>query len=110
MSQTRALSLVEVSISVAAGFVLSLAMQVLLFPVVGLQATVSQNLKLALGFTGLSVLRSYVVRRMFEKLEARQTPGGGSRMIEKIDPQTDRPACCRHGHNSDRGSLPSRGQ
>lgn len=72
MSQSRAISLVEVSTSVAAGFVLSLAMQALLFPVVGLQATVAQNLKLALGFTGLSILRSYVVRRLFEKLGARR--------------------------------------
>jgi membrane protein implicated in regulation of membrane protease activity len=74
------MSLVEVSTSVAAGFGLSLAMQALLFPVVGLQATVSQNLKLALGFTALSLARSYLVRRVFERFDAR--PRGAVRSLE----------------------------
>jgi len=72
MSQSRAMSLVEVTTSVAAGVMLSLAMQALLFPAVGLQATISQSLKLALGFTALSILRGYVVRRMFDRLGNRR--------------------------------------
>ncbi|SDG08297.1 DUF7220 family protein [Sulfitobacter delicatus] len=71
MSQSRSMSLVEVSTSVTIGFMLSLAMQALLFPAVGLQATISQNLSLAIGFTALSVLRGYMVRRVFARL------GGG---------------------------------
>jgi hypothetical protein len=67
MSQTRAMSLVEAGTSVSAGFVLSLVMQALLFPAVGLQASLAQNLKLAVGFTALSILRGYVVRRLFER-------------------------------------------
>lgn len=103
MSQTRTLSLIEASTSVTAGFLLSLGMQAVLFPVVGLQATVAQNLKLALGFTALSLARSYLVRRLFVCLERRRTPGGGS-IFGKNEPQTGRPDICTCGHDSDRGS------
>lgn len=77
MSQSRTLSLVQTTTSVA-GFGLSLVMQALLFPAVGLQATVSQSLKPALGFIGLSLLRSYVVRRLFHRIDGSRPPGGGS--------------------------------
>ena len=75
MKQSRAMSLVEASTSVAVGFVMSLALQLLLFPAVGLQASLAQILKLALGFTALSILRGYVVRRLFERFRAARPRG-----------------------------------
>lgn len=68
MSQTRTLSFIEACTSVSMGFLLSLGMQVVLFPAVGLQATLTQNLKLALGFTVLSLARSYLIRRLFDRV------------------------------------------
>lgn len=103
MSQTRALSFLEAATTVAAGFVLSLGMQVVLFPAVGLQTTVMQNLKLALGFTALSLLRSYAVRRLFEHLSQEGTPGGGS-ILGTFNAPTRRPGRCACGHNSNRGA------
>ena len=102
MSQTRTLSLIEACTSVAVGFLLSLGMQVVLFPAVGLQATLTQNLKLALGFTALSLARSYAVRRVFVSLGRNKAPGGGS-ILGKINAQTGRAGLCTCGHDSNRG-------
>ena len=38
--------------------------QLVVFPILGLQASLGQNLK-ALVFTGVSIVRSYVLRRLF---------------------------------------------
>ncbi|MCI5076550.1 hypothetical protein [Oricola sp.] len=103
MSQTRALSFVEASTSVTAGFLLSLGMQAVLFPAVGLQTTWTQNVKLAIGFTALSLMRSYAVRRVFVCLGRRRTPGGGS-ISGEIARKTGRPGICTCGHDSNRGS------
>ena len=46
----------------------ALATQVLVFPVLGLQASLSQNLKLALVFTTVSIMRSYALRPVFERV------------------------------------------
>jgi hypothetical protein len=77
-------------------------MQSVLFPAVGLQTTLTQNLKLALGFTVLSLARSYTVRRVFEHLGRNKTPGGGS-ISGKIARKTGRPGFCTCGHDSNRG-------
>ncbi|WP_439523040.1 DUF7220 family protein [Marivita sp.] len=103
MSQTRTMSFMETATSVAAGFLLSLGMQVVLFPAVGLQSTLTQNLKLALGFTVLCLARSYWVRRVFEHLGRTGTPGSGS-ISGKINALTGRPGMCTHGHDSNRGA------
>jgi hypothetical protein len=99
------MSFMEASASVGAGFLLSLGMQAVLFPAVGLQTTLTQNLKLALGFTALSLARSYSVRRVFEYLAQPGTPGGGS-FLDRIRPETDRPGTCTCSHDSDRGARP----
>jgi hypothetical protein len=38
----------------------------IVFPILGLQASLGQNLKLALVVTGVSIARSYALRRLFE--------------------------------------------
>ena len=45
------------------GLLVAMATQPLVFPIVGLQASLAQNLKLALVFTGVSIARSYAMRR-----------------------------------------------
>ncbi len=97
------MSFMEAATSVAAGFLLSLGMQVLLFPAVGLQSTLTQNLKLALGFTVLSLARGYGVRRVFEHLGRTGTPGSGS-ISREINTLAGRPDTCTCGHNSNRGA------
>lgn len=74
MSQPRAASLVEAIASVVIGYGLAVLVQLLVFPVFGLQPTLGQNLRVALVFTAVSLLRSYTLRRLFEALGTR-APG-----------------------------------
>ena len=64
--QSRPMSLVELVANVFVGLLVAMATQLVVFPILGLQASLGQNLKLALVFTGVSIVRSYVLRRVFE--------------------------------------------
>ena len=66
MSQPRAASLAEAAANVVIGYGLAVLVQLLAFPVFGLQPTLAQNLKIGLIFTAVSLLRSYTLRRVFE--------------------------------------------
>jgi hypothetical protein len=60
------MSLLEAVANVVVGLVVAVATQVVVFPILGLQASLGQNVKLALVSTGVSIARSYVLRRVFE--------------------------------------------
>ena len=66
MRQSRLMSPVESVANVSVGLLVATATQLVVFPILGLQASLGQNLKLALVFTGVSIVRSYVLRRVFE--------------------------------------------
>jgi len=64
--QSRWMSLVESVANVLVGYIVAVATQYLVFPLFGLHATLSQNLMIGLIFTGVSLVRSYMLRRAFE--------------------------------------------
>ena len=64
--QSRWMSLVESVANVLVGYIVAVATQYLVFPLFGLHATMSQNLMIGLIFTGVSLVRSYLLRRAFE--------------------------------------------
>lgn len=66
--QSRAMSLVEAVTNVAVGFGLALAVQLALFPVLGLEASIGEHLAISAVFTAVSVARGYALRRIFEGL------------------------------------------
>ena len=68
MKQSRAMSLVESVANVIVGYGVAVATQILIFPIFGLQTTLAQNLKMGAVFTVVSIARSYVLRRLFERL------------------------------------------
>lgn len=63
--QTRMMSLIETLVSIAVGFFLSLALQVYLMHLHGVQFSFAQNVEITMYFTILSIVRSYVLRRVF---------------------------------------------
>ena len=71
MMQSRRLSLLESLVNVLVGYGVAVITQMLVFPLFGLVASVSQNLGLGLVFTGISLIRSYLLRRVFEALRVR---------------------------------------
>jgi hypothetical protein len=68
MKQTRIMSLIEAITNVVVDYGVAVAAQILVFPVFGLHTTFAQNLKMGLIFTGISLIRSLALRRVFEAI------------------------------------------
>lgn len=66
--QSRSASAFETLTSTVTGFILSVALQRALFPVMGHDFAFRENMVVASVFTAVSILRGYVVRRTFNRL------------------------------------------
>jgi len=73
--QPRSASLLEAITNVAAGFGFALVAQQLVFPAFGIHTTLLDDLQIAAAFTLLSLARSYLLRRLFERIGAGRGPG-----------------------------------
>jgi hypothetical protein len=67
MTQSRRLSLIEAVTNVAVGYVLAVVTQILVFPWFGIHPSLGENLAIGSVFTGISLMRSYALRRLFER-------------------------------------------
>lgn len=68
MSQSWRMSLVEAATNTAVGYALAVGTQLVVFPFYGLDAALPQHLGIAAVFVVVSLLRSYALRRAFERL------------------------------------------
>lgn len=68
MKQSRLMSLVEAVANVIVGYGVAVVTQIVIFPIFGLHTTLAQKLKMGAVFTLVSIARSYVLRRLFERL------------------------------------------
>ncbi len=66
--QSRRMALAEATTNVAIGFVFAIGVQAAVFPMLGLTVTLGENLFIGAAFTVASVIRSYVLRRLFERI------------------------------------------
>ena len=66
--QSRMMSLIEALTNVLVGYGVAVATQLTVFPLFGLRVSLDQNLAIGLIFTGVSLVRSYVLRRVFNHL------------------------------------------
>lgn len=64
-SQTRRMSLVESIANTGAGFLVSLVLQISLFALMSIETTTTQNLLMSGVFTVASLVRGYLMRRLF---------------------------------------------
>ena len=65
--QTKYQSLIESLINILIGYLTALLSQVLIFPLFDIDVSLQDNLLIGLYFTIISLLRSYLVRRYFNK-------------------------------------------
>ena len=72
--QSRWMSFVEAVTNIVVGYALAVLTQIIVFPLFGLHATLSENLLIGGLFTLTSLARSFILRRAFEALR----PGAGS--------------------------------
>ena len=67
MPQSRRLSLLEALTNVVVGYALAVLTQMIVFPWFGLTASLQDNLAIGAAFVGVSLIRSYALRRVFER-------------------------------------------
>ena len=65
--QSHRASLMEAAANVVAGLVLSFFLQLALFGAMGIVASIGQNLLITAAFSFLSLARSYILRRLFNR-------------------------------------------
>jgi len=69
--QLKRHSFLESIINVAVGYGVALLSQIIVFPLFSLTVSLESNIKIGLIFTVISIVRSYVLRRIFNKLTDR---------------------------------------
>jgi hypothetical protein len=65
MTQTRLGSLIEALINVVIGFSINFVANMLIFPLFGFHISPGANFAMGCIYTGISIARSYVIRRWF---------------------------------------------
>ena len=66
MTQSRRMSLIEAITNVTLGYGLAVIAQSVVFPWFGLDVSIGDNLAIGAVFVGISLLRSYALRSLFE--------------------------------------------
>lgn len=67
MSQSKNKSLIETLTQTFTGLVLSFIIQIIIYPLMGIPVTIGQNIIITIVFVIASVIRGYVVRRLFNR-------------------------------------------
>lgn len=68
--QTKRQSVIETVTSVTLGYLVAIGSQVVIFPLFGLVVSFGDNLLIGAFFTIVSIIRGYLIRRIFNSLEA----------------------------------------
>jgi hypothetical protein len=63
------MSAVEAAINIAIGYAVSVTANLLVLPLFGYNVTFGDSLAIGLAFTVISLIRSYLVRRLFNRFE-----------------------------------------
>ena len=71
MNQSRTMSFVEALTNVVVGYGLAVVTQIVVFPLFGIVATLDDHLAIGFAFVGVSLVRGYLLRRLFERLGKR---------------------------------------
>ena len=72
MSQSRRHSFIESWANIAIGYGVNFAANMVLFPIFGWHISARQNVALGVIYTGISLVRSYTLRRLFNRWHGRE--------------------------------------
>jgi hypothetical protein len=67
--QTKKFSLIESVANVVIGYLVALLSQIIIFPLFGIAVSTKTNIYIGLCFTVVSLIRSYVLRRIFNSIK-----------------------------------------
>lgn len=65
--QTKLESFVEACINILIGYVIAVSSQYIIFPIYGIELPASAHMEIGLFFTVVSLIRSYLLRRLFNR-------------------------------------------
>ena len=65
------MSMVEAATNVVVGYVLAILTQIVVFPWFGIGAALGEHLAIGVVFVGISLIRGYLLRRLFEGIRSR---------------------------------------
>lgn len=68
--QSKKASMIEVCINTLAGYLIALLTQILIFPIFDIHISTGSSMIIAVIFTVISIVRSYVMRRIFNYLHS----------------------------------------
>lgn len=71
MTQSRRHSALESVANVAIGYGVAVASQIVIFPMFGIHIPLGDNMLIGLWFTAISIVRSYALRRWFNRFTRR---------------------------------------
>tara|TARA_R110000796_G_scaffold134716_3_gene250512 strand:+ start:1976 stop:2200 length:225 start_codon:yes stop_codon:yes gene_type:complete len=66
--QSKRQSIIEVALGTVIGLTTSFVIQIIIYPLLNIPISINENLIITLIFFIASLLRSYLVRRMFNKI------------------------------------------
>lgn len=72
MTQTRKQSAIEALANVAIGYTIASLANYFILPLFGYNVTLRDSFAISLAFTAVSMVRSYLLRRLFNKWSARK--------------------------------------
>ena len=67
MKQSKAKSLIETITQITIGYLINVGMYLIILPLFGFDVTVSQSFQVSAMFTLVSLVRLYVIRRVFNR-------------------------------------------
>lgn len=70
-AQSRRASILEATANTVVGYFLAVLTQIAVFPIFGIEAGMSDHLGIGAAFVAVSLIRSYALRRIFERLRLR---------------------------------------
>lgn len=70
MSQSRRGSLIEAVANVVIGYLVAIGSQIIIFPWFNIHVSTGDHLAISLAFTVVSLVRSYLLRRLFNRIRS----------------------------------------
>lgn len=67
MTQTKKKSIIETITQTFTGLIVSFAIQLIIYPAMDIPVTIGQNIVITLVFVAASIIRGYVIRRIFNR-------------------------------------------
>jgi len=66
--QSRIMSATEAATNVAIGYLVSVVANIIVLPAFGYDVTIADSFAIGLAFTAISLARSYILRRIFNRI------------------------------------------